>query len=35
MKDEIRNLELSANWGTICTLLEMMLEDGKTKKTKP
>ncbi len=27
-----RNSELNANWGTICTPLEMIAADGKTRK---
>ena len=27
-----RDIELSSNWGTICTLVEMMANDGKNRK---
>ena len=31
-KMRTRDIELNSNWGTICTLLPMMTNDGKTRK---
>ena len=31
-KMRLRDAELSSNWGTICTLLEMIAKDGKKRK---